>query len=148
MNIQVYTAIDRWYKPHNPDEIDDFDKHLIDYAVAKGWVIYRYSGLKNYTEFTNLGRIAASKIIVQDVQEQVNAFNKPDKYAVAVNAGHIGDAENYSQFIEYVVNLLFIAGQFKFAHKLFLTDPLLMRPDGNISLDEFTEQVAKRIREE
>lgn len=57
-------------------------------------------------------------------QDLINGFNKPYQTAVAVDASHIGDDNDYSCFLSDVVYTLWAAGNVEMAYKLYKTDPL------------------------
>lgn len=80
--------------------------------------------------------------IKQDIEE----FNKPSKYSVAINCLHIGDDNDYSCFLLTVIKKLYPLDP-KMAWKLFKTDSMLVDDFPFNSFCEFIEQCIKHDNE-
>ena len=75
------------------------------------------------------------------VAKEVKEFNRPNKYAVAINCSHIGDDNDYSCFLSDVISKLYSVDK-KLAWKLFRTDSMVI--DNDISFDDFCKHVEER----
>ena len=77
-----------------------------------------------------------------NVKKEVRDFNRPYKYAVAINCSHLGDDNDYSCFLSNVIEKLYTVDRMM-AWKLFRTDSMCV--DNDISFDDFCRHVEESI---
>lgn len=140
--LEIATTVLKATYNYMDKELTGEQKFNIQTAVENGdaiWVTEKRAKL------TEKGNATYQILRVQKVQQEVREFNNPHQPAVAINCAHIGDDNDFSCTISRVVKALFIAGEIDLAYTMYLTDPLLHRPTGNISKETFVEEMETNL---